>query len=159
MTPTVTPDTELLLRVERDLCTAGRLTTNRPAHRARCSATGVTLSQPSVGVLGSLAQDGPARQRDLALRLGLDRSILAREVGRLADSGLVERPKVRLGAVTITDEGRCAYDLYRRALAEHLAEHLGSWSQPDLTHLAELLERLTEDFSRPCPPVHHPSPR
>jgi DNA-binding MarR family transcriptional regulator len=55
----------------------------------------------------------------------------------------------RAGIVELTTKGRRASEAYRAATDEIIAESFSKWSAAELRQLAEQLERVVADFSRP----------
>ena len=125
----------------------------REAARIRAARSGVHLSRPSVSILSTLRVSGPVRLRELAHRTDLEAPLISREVRDLIAAGLVRRTSDptdgRAGIVELTPKGRRASEAYRSATDDIISETFSSWSAAELRVLAEQLERVVSDFSRP----------
>ena len=112
------------------------------------------MTLPWFDTLSALAEAGVRlRMRELAERLGVNKSSLSRQIDRMEDDGVVERVDVAGDArghfATITRDGR---DLLRRATPFHLkgvqrefAQHL---TDSDVVALQRVLTKLV-----PAPPA------
>jgi MarR family transcriptional regulator, lower aerobic nicotinate degradation pathway regulator len=111
----------------------------REARRLVGSDGSLRLSH--LGVLSSLAEFGPAAQRDLSARLRIDPSDLVSVLDDLERGGLVRRDRDptdrRRYAVTITPEGR-----------ERLTERLAASRRMDERLFAGLTEREKAELHR-----------
>lgn len=111
---------------------------------------GVSLEPVSYAVLRRVAECGPARLSEIAVKLDVDVSTASRHISRLVEAGLVGRgadpADRRANALELTAEGRTALRLLETARREALAEIIGEWSETDLAVLAELLDRLVIDM-------------
>ena len=125
----------------------------REAARIRAARAGVHLSRPSISILSTLRVSGPVRLRELARRTDLEAPLISREVRDLLAAGLVRRTSDptdgRAGIVELTPKGRRASEAYRAATDDIIAETFSAWSAAELRALAESLERVVGDFSRP----------
>lgn len=125
----------------------------REAARIRAERSGVHLSRPSISILSTLRVSGPVRLQELSRRTDLEAPLISREVRDLIAAGLVRRTSDptdgRAGIVELTPKGRRASEAYRAATDEIVAETFVNWSAADLRALAEHLQRVVADFSRP----------
>jgi DNA-binding MarR family transcriptional regulator len=139
--------------VEHALTRIGRISMGREAARIRAVRSGVHLSRPSIAILSTLRVSGPVRLRELARRTDLEAPLISREVRDLLAAGLVRRTSDptdgRAGIVELTPKGRRASEAYRSATDEIIADTFSAWSAAELRVLAEQLERVVADFSRP----------
>ncbi|MFF2963207.1 MarR family winged helix-turn-helix transcriptional regulator [Streptomyces sp. NPDC057963] len=99
-----------------------------------------------MAVLSALVDFGPHVQRELASRLGIDRSDLVKILDDLAAAGLVDRARDmtdrRRVTVTPTSAGRAMLtELQREALAVQ-TELLAPLSRTERAQLAALLKRV-----------------
>ena len=140
-----------LRRIEQAILRISRIGTGRAAARIRSERSGVHLSRPAISVLATLNAAGPLRLTDLAERTDLELALVSREVRSLEASGHVRRnadPGDRRASIaTLAAKGRRAYEAYRRATDEIVAETFADWSARDLTTLAGLLDRVAADFA------------
>lgn len=104
----------------------------------------------AVGLLHTLACQGPMRVSALADSLAIDISTTSRHVtGLESDGRLTRRPDPadrRASLVTLTESGR---DFLAHALEERagvLRAATGSWPDNDVTTLVRLLNRLADDL-------------
>lgn len=95
----------------------------------------------------SRAADGRLRHRDLAGEMLLAKHNLTRLIDRMAEAGLVERQAVdedgRGAFLAITAKGRetqrAMWPVYRRAIEQHFARHLG---EAEIETLGAILGKL-----------------
>jgi DNA-binding MarR family transcriptional regulator len=129
------------------------MATGREGARLRAERSGVLLSQPALAILAASRSAGAVRLSELSRLTGLEPALISREVRELTATGHVQRradpSDGRAGIVVLTAKGRRASEAYRAAADEIIDEMLSSWSAPDLHALAEDLERVVRDFSRP----------
>jgi DNA-binding MarR family transcriptional regulator len=142
-----------LRRVDQALARLARMATGREGARLRAERSGVFLSQPALAILAASRSAGAVRLSELSRLTGLEPALVSREVSELTATGHVHRrpdpSDGRAGIVALTPKGRRASEAYRAAADEIMAEVLSSWSAVDLHELADLLERVLRDFSRP----------
>jgi DNA-binding MarR family transcriptional regulator len=147
------PRRDDLRRVEQALTRISRISMGREAARIRAARSGVHLSRPSIAILSTLRLSGPVRMNELSARTDLEPPLISREVRDLLAAGMVRRRSDptdgRAGIVELTTKGRRASEAYRAATDEIIAESFSKWSAAELRQLAEQLERVVADFSRP----------
>ncbi|MFD7923561.1 MarR family winged helix-turn-helix transcriptional regulator [Streptomyces sp. NPDC059740] len=111
-------------------------------------------------LLARLVMGGDRRATDLAADAFLDLSTVSRQVRSLVERGLVARhrdPEDRRGSLlSATEEGRAAFEQYRRERDTKLADLLQEWPAEDRAELIRLMSRLNDDLaeerhSRPTP--------
>ncbi|WP_030276803.1 MarR family winged helix-turn-helix transcriptional regulator [Streptomyces sp. NRRL B-24484] len=124
------------------LSRTGRTARTRLAERL--AARGLRLWH--MAVLAALADFGPHVQRDLAVRLSVDPSDIAKVVDELAAAGRVERSRDpadrRRIRVALTDAGRTALRELQDEAEAVQAEILAPLSAAERTRLHELLRRV-----------------
>jgi DNA-binding MarR family transcriptional regulator len=152
---------DTLRRIEQAILRISRIGTGRAAARIRAERSGVGLSRPAISVLAALNAGGSLRLTELAERTDLEMALVSREVRALDTDGYIRRAAdPRDGRATIvglTSKGRKAYEAYRTATDEIIAESFSHWSAKDLTALAAMLERVATDFaSVPAAPAGRP---
>jgi len=139
-----------LLRVGRQL-----------SHRAAHELYG---DLPSYGwaVLVPLESGGEQRLSALALQLGVDGSVVSRQVAVLERSGLItRRPDPldgRASLVGLSEAGRAVLEHTREVRGAWALDALADWSEDEAALLSRLIERLSADLSaagvgRPPHPV------
>jgi DNA-binding MarR family transcriptional regulator len=121
------------------------------ARRLRAATAAQELSWTEAGVLGRLAQDGPATTADLARAEGVRPQSMGAIVAALEEQGLVERkPHPTDGRqvnIELTAKGatvrKSAKDAKRTWLAEALAQ-LDARDKETLFEAGEIIKRLVE---------------
>ena len=97
-------------------------------------------------VLDTLADQDADSQRDLAERLGINRTIMVRLIDRLEESGYVQRTRNpanrRSYVLSITDAGRKALDEMRHLVSDRDARITAALSRRERKRLDELLRGL-----------------
>lgn len=138
--------------VELAINRISRISNGRVAARHRSERSGVMLSRPAITILSTLRGSGPVRLSLLARLTDLEAPLISREIRELAEGGYVRRTADptdgRAGIVDLTAKGRRAYQAYRDATDEIIAETFEAWSASDLHELRTLLDRVSEDFAR-----------
>jgi DNA-binding MarR family transcriptional regulator len=106
-----------------------------------------------VSILSSLAQRGGLRLSTLAELADTEPAIITREMRVLTAQGFVtaspDPSDGRARIVQITPEGKTAYQRYRDAIDEIIADTFSEWRAEDLATLRRLLARVAEDFAHP----------
>ncbi len=78
---------------------------------------------------------------------------MSREIARLCEEGYVKRAADptdgRATIVTLSAKGGKAYASYREATDQIVIEAFAGWKAPELRTLADYLERVVHDVSRP----------
>jgi len=108
---------------------------------------GISLSDLALLLELRSAPDGKLRRVELANRLGVTPSGIARQVSPLERIGLVGRESnprdARIALVTLTDAGRRVADEAQRTAQEAADAALrGIWGQDERAQLAELLSAV-----------------
>jgi DNA-binding MarR family transcriptional regulator len=108
---------------------------------------------PSYGwsLLVPLQRDGDLRATDLATRVGVDASVVSRQLAVLERAGYVERhPDPRDGRahlLRVTRAGADALEAARGLRSEWALAAFSRWDETDAQLLAELLDRLVDDLA------------
>ena len=140
-----------LQRVERAIVRIGRAGQSREAARIRAERSGVNLSRPSISIISALHTSGPVRLSSLARMTHLEAPLVSRETATLVADGFVSRaPDPTDGRATIvklTAKGRKAFQKYRDAVDEIVAEAFAGWKAGDLKAFADYLERMAGDVT------------
>jgi DNA-binding MarR family transcriptional regulator len=121
---------------------------------------------PSYGwsLLVPLQREGDLRSTDLAARVGVDVSVVSRQLAVLERAGYVERhPDPRDGRASLlrlTRAGGEALEAARGLRSEWALSALSRWDEADAQLLADLLDRLVDDLTAAAPPRSAvPTPR
>lgn len=111
----------------------------------------VELGGQGFTALAAVHLHGPARLSDVATYLGVDTSVASRQIQALIAAGHVEREvdpdDGRAYLLTVTDDGRRALRESHRRMVDASSRALEGWSVPELTQLADGLERLRSSFA------------
>jgi DNA-binding MarR family transcriptional regulator len=149
------PRRDDLRRVEHSLTRIARISHGREAARLRSERSGIFLSRPAITILATLRSSGAIRLSELSRRTHLEAPLISREVRDLEAGRYLKRKADpsdgRASIVDLTAKGHRAFETYRRATDEIIAETFQEWSAADLRSLADHLERVAHDFARPAP--------
>lgn len=108
------------------------------------------LDRPAYQALWRIAEDGPLRPTALAGLLGVDLSVVSRQVRALEDVGFVSRSAdpadARAALVVATESGLAAFDQTRKQRTEVLDEVLAQWPADDRSALVRLLARFNAEI-------------
>ncbi len=100
-----------------------------------------------------LARHGELRVGEIARYSHLEPPLVSRELNRLVDDGYATRqPDAtdrRVARVSLSEHGLAAYQSYRNATDDVIAETFAAWQSDELRDLAGTLERVLGDFARP----------
>lgn len=106
------------------------------------------IARGAYGVLAALDEFGPAAQRTLGRRLGIDPSDLVALLGSLEDAGWIRRTRDatdrRRNSVVISAKGHAELERWDRTIQTVEGELTASLSAPERKKLRELLLRLLE---------------
>ena len=112
------------------------------------SAAGTSITLPQYRMLLTLDARGDQNVRDLAARLGVDRSTATRMCNRLVNAGLIDRstdPSDRRAVViSLTEPGRDVVKAVTRARREKVARLLQSVPPPRRRQLVDLLGEFAQ---------------
>jgi DNA-binding MarR family transcriptional regulator len=142
-----------LQRVEKAIVRIARIGNGREAARYRAERSGVFLSRPAISILAALHASGPVRLSRLAHLTDLEAPLISREVSQLTSDGYLKRTSDptdgRASIVALAPKGRRAYQAYRAAIDEIVIEAFAGWKAKELRTLADYLERVVTDVTRP----------
>lgn len=114
---------------------------------------------PSFGwaLLVPLERDGEQRCSALAARVGVDVSVVSRQIAALERAGHVERRPDphdgRASLIRLSPAGAAALAATRAERRHWAAGALSQWDEADAERLGELLERLLTDLEASVPPA------
>ena len=142
---------ELLAQIDAALTRIGRVASSRRSAQLRAERSGLSLRPLGVTVLASIYRRGPVNLRTVAAAVDTQPSRVSKEVNELRAQGYVkvqtDPTDARAMLLTVTATGRRAFERYRRAADELLADVLGEWGDDELADLAAHVQRLARDFS------------
>ncbi|MFD1659492.1 MarR family winged helix-turn-helix transcriptional regulator [Streptomyces caeni] len=105
-------------------------------------------------LLDALAEQDARSQKNLAERLGINRTVMVRLIDRLEDLGHVSRTRNpanrRSYVLRLTDTGRAALDDMREAMSERNARTAATLSAHERRRLYTLLARLLPETEQPA---------
>ncbi|WP_446219004.1 MarR family winged helix-turn-helix transcriptional regulator [Micromonospora sp. IBHARD004] len=108
------------------------------------------LEPNAYGLLLWLRRCGSIRLTDLAIRLGIGKGTLSRQIHGLEGLGLVRRdpdPDDRRAAqLSLTEEGTRRFDAARAARLGQIRRTMESWPRRDVEEFARLLHRFNDTF-------------
>lgn len=108
------------------------------------------LDRPAYQALWRIVDEGPLRLTALAGLLGVDLSVVSRQVRSLEDNGFVSRTPdpgdARAALVSATGSGRAAFDQTRKQRTEVLDSVLAQWNDQDRESLVRLLGRFNVEL-------------
>jgi DNA-binding MarR family transcriptional regulator len=108
------------------------------------------LDRPAYQTLWRIVDEGPMRATALAKQLGVDLSVVSRQLKFLEEVGFVARQPdpqdARAALVTATETGNAALELSRAKRTEVLDEVLDDWPQQDRDELVRLLTRFNSEL-------------
>ncbi len=141
--------------IDDSLRRVGRIGRSREAARHRADMSGVGLTNPAAGILAALHKHGPLRATALAAAADTEGPLVSRELRNLtALDFVVTAPDPHDGrgrVVSLTNEGRSAYERFRAAADAITAAAFSGWDDDDIEVLKALLRRVVSDFARPTP--------
>jgi DNA-binding MarR family transcriptional regulator len=118
--------------------------------RLHGSSGWTVLDRPAYQALWHIVDEGPLRLTALAGLLGVDLSVVSRQVRSLEDNGFVGRTPdpgdARAALVSVTQSGREAFDRTRKQRSEVLDAVLAQWSAQDRAELVRLLSRFNVEL-------------
>lgn len=125
-------------RIQSELTTIARRGT------ARVRREDETLSFVDQSLLSYIRANPGCRAVDIAAHFQLNRSTVSRQLGTLAEFGLIAGADADSGrghALAVTDRGRASLDRAAGSVRAALDERLTGWSAEELTLFAGLLSR------------------
>lgn len=117
-------------------------------HDRRRDPHGLGLDRAAYHLLGRLVDDRPRRLSAIAADMGVDLSVVSRQVAALESAGLVVRmpdPADRRAChVAVTDAGLDLFQRNRAELRKKLQVLLAGWTGAERTEFARLMRRFNE---------------
>jgi DNA-binding MarR family transcriptional regulator len=108
------------------------------------------LDRPAYQALWRICEEGPLRPTALSGLLGVDLSVVSRQVKALETVGFVSRvpdpSDARAALISATESGRNAFDRTRTQRTEVLDEVLAPWPEHDRAELVRLLARFNVEL-------------
>lgn len=108
------------------------------------------LDASAYPILAHISTHPGVRGSDLAAHFGVGRATVSRQLSRLAELGLVQRevdPEDTRGQrITLTGDGAARFERARANRISMLEQALRAWPHEDVTQLATLLRRYSEDY-------------
>ncbi|MCW2544499.1 MAG: transcriptional regulator [Frankiales bacterium] len=108
------------------------------------------LDRPAYQALWRIVEEGPMRSTALAKLIGIDLSVVSRQVKFLEEVGFVQRQPdpldARAALVSATESGHSALELSRSKRTEVLDEVLEHWAPEDRAELVRLLGRFNSEL-------------
>jgi DNA-binding MarR family transcriptional regulator len=115
---------------------------------SRRDPSGIGLDRAAYHLLSRLATDGPGRLSALAVDMGVDLSVVSRQVAALEAAGLVVRTPDpsdrRASRVAATDAGVDLFHRNRAELRRKLRVLLADWTEAERIEFARLMRRFNE---------------
>jgi len=119
-------------------------------HYSTAAEAGVPVDRAAVPILRMLAESGPLRTGELAVRLAVEAPHITRQVHRLEELNYLERvadpSDRRAHQVQLTPAGRDAADRIRAVGQRRVHDALAHWAPQDRKQLAILFHRMVDDF-------------
>ncbi len=113
-------------------------------------------------LLRVLVQKGRATPKELAEALSVTTGNITGLVDKLEAAGLVTRARSaedrRVVHIELTAKARQRFTKVQRAAVDMLSEAFDGWTQPQITQLQDLLERLSSNQARAVELPRHRAP-
>jgi DNA-binding MarR family transcriptional regulator len=139
-----------VIQIERLLTRISYLTGRSRQHERLMAETGLSVDRASVAILRHIAESEPMRPGVLAVRLSVEASHVTRQLRQLENAGYVIRipdpDDRRAQRIQITEAGLAAFGRIREVGRRGIETALDDWSREDLRRLADLFNRLVDDF-------------
>ncbi|GAB2921399.1 MarR family winged helix-turn-helix transcriptional regulator [Streptomyces mayteni] len=139
-----------VIQIERELHRIAYLSSRARQHDRLMAQSGVPLDRAAVSLLRGLADVERLRVGELASRLNVEAPHVTRQAQRLERAGYVERgpdpDDGRAQLIGLTPTGRDAVDRIRQTSRRGMWDALGHWAPEDLGRLADLFQRMVDDF-------------
>jgi DNA-binding MarR family transcriptional regulator len=123
----------------------------RQRMKARAAAIHPCLPPAGYRTLTTLAHVGPVNQSVLTETLGVEKSVLSRQLHQLIGLGLVTRAQDpqdgRAAIVEVTPAARARLAAVHGAARDSFRQRLTEWDPRDLEHLTGLLARLWSEHA------------
>lgn|SRR5690606_7411989 len=151
-----------IVEIERALSRVAHMLTRFRQHDRTVVAAGVPVDRAAVPLLRALAENGgPMRPGELAVRLAVEAPHVTRQLQRLERAGYVERvpdpDDRRCQRVGLSGTGVEAVESIRASGRRWIGGALAAWSPADRERLAELVNRMVDDFEAHAPATAAPA--
>jgi len=148
--PLPDPATDPFGALEREIRVLIRRAQSSAAQTAR--RVHPELEASAYPILAHIDSHPGIRGSDLAAHFGVGRATVSRQLSRLVELGLVHRevdPEDTRGQrITLTADGAQRFARARDRRIEMYKDAFGDWDETDVSQLATLLHRYSEDFVR-----------
>ena len=118
------------------------------------------LRRADASVLKILMRDGEQRGGELAAKLGVDASVVSRQLTALEADGLVSRrpdpADARVGLVSLSSRGRAELEALYSSYTLHLRAALSDLGDDDLMAVAKTMQRIAHAMTDMNKAVRHP---
>lgn len=110
------------------------------------------MEPAAYGILTLLQSDGSLRATDIALRMGVGKPAISRQLAALERLGLITRrldpEDARSQRVVLTPAGECRLGVAQAGSRSAFTALLRSWTQDDIETLCTLVSRLNSAYTR-----------
>lgn len=153
--PSACPVPADVMDLESTLTRIAYLMARAKQHHRIAAEADVPVDRAAVPILRLLADFGPLRPGELAVRLAVEAPHITRQVHRLEELDYLERVADpgdrRAHRVQLTPAGRGAADRIRTVSQRRVQHALARWSPQDRQQLATLFRRMVDDFLAHAP--------
>jgi DNA-binding MarR family transcriptional regulator len=119
------------------------------------------LRRADASVLKVLANDGEQRGGEIATKLGVDASVVSRQLTTLEADGLVSRrpdpADARVSLVALSPSGRERLEALYANYTQHLRSALADWNDDDMAAAAETLRKVAGAVTAAATSVRRPT--
>jgi DNA-binding MarR family transcriptional regulator len=150
-----------VMDLESALTRIAHLMARAKQHHSIAVEADVPVDRAAVPILRLLADSGPLRTSELAVRLAVEAPHITRQVHRLEELDYLERVADpgdrRAHRVQLTRAGLDAADRIAAVSQRRVQHALAHWSPQDREQLAILFHRMVDDFLANAPDVGLPA--
>jgi DNA-binding MarR family transcriptional regulator len=119
------------------------------------------LRRADASVLKVLAKGGEQRGGEIAGKLGVDASVVSRQLSALESDGLVSRrpdpADARVSLVQLSDAGRARLEALYAEYAGRLRESLADWGDDEMAAAAAVLRRVASAVGQATAGAKYPN--
>lgn len=120
------------------------------------------LRRADASVLKVLAKDGEQRGGTIAVKLGVDASVVSRQLSALEGDGLVSRrpdpADARVSLVQLSELGLARLDALYAGYTKQLRAALADWDDDEMVAAATALRRVAAAVTEAASSVRHANP-
>ncbi|MFK4089737.1 MarR family winged helix-turn-helix transcriptional regulator [Kribbella sp. NPDC020789] len=120
------------------------------------------LRRSDASILKLLMRDGEQRGKEIAAKLGVDASVVSRQLTALEADGLVSRrpdpADARVGLVRVSDDGKARLEAMYSAYTKQLRSALADFDDDALGDAAGVLKRLARAITEAADSVRRSHP-